>query len=75
MSTSAIASNRASSWLSSDGLQVAVFNDGKSAIRKVRVTRDLGTQVEVDVGVKPGDRVILKPPINLVEGSRVLAVP
>jgi RND family efflux transporter MFP subunit len=58
-----------------DGLQVAVFNDGKSAIRKVRVTRDLGTQVEVDVGVKPGDRVILKPPINLVEGSRVLVAP
>jgi RND family efflux transporter MFP subunit len=54
-----------------DGLQVAVFNDGKSEIRKVRVTRDLGTQVEVDVGVKPGDRVILKPPINLVEGSKV----
>jgi RND family efflux transporter MFP subunit len=53
-----------------DGLQVAVFNDGKSEIRKVRVTRDLGTQVEVDVGVEPGDRVILKPPINLVEGSK-----
>jgi RND family efflux transporter MFP subunit len=54
-----------------DGLQVAVFNDGKSEIRKVRVTRDLGTQVEVDVGVKPGDRVILNPPINLVEGGKV----
>jgi RND family efflux transporter MFP subunit len=31
-----------------DGLQVAVVKDGKSEIRKVRVTRDLGTQVEVD---------------------------
>jgi RND family efflux transporter MFP subunit len=54
-----------------DGLQVAVFNNGKSEIRKVRVTRDLGTQVEVDTGVKPGDRVILNPPVNLVEGSKV----
>jgi RND family efflux transporter MFP subunit len=54
-----------------DGLQVAVVNDGKSEIRKVRVTRDLGTRVEVDTGVKPGDRVILNPPINLVEGSKV----
>ena len=56
-----------------DGLQVAVFSNGKSEIRKVRVTRDLGTRVEVDAGVKPGDRVILNPPVNLVEGSRVLA--
>jgi RND family efflux transporter MFP subunit len=54
-----------------DGLQVAVVKDSQSEIRKVRVTRDLGTQVEVDAGVKPGDRVILEPPVNLVEGSKV----
>jgi RND family efflux transporter MFP subunit len=54
-----------------DGLQVAVVKEGKSEIRKVRVTRDLGTQVEVDAGVKPGDRVILNPPVSLVEGSKV----
>jgi RND family efflux transporter MFP subunit len=54
-----------------DGLQVAVVNNGKAEIRKVRVTRDLGTQVAVDSGVKPGDRVILNPPVNLVEGSKV----
>jgi len=54
-----------------DGLQVAVFNNGKSEIRKVRVSRDLGTQVEVSAGVKPGDRVILNPPINLVDGGKV----
>jgi RND family efflux transporter MFP subunit len=54
-----------------DGLQVAVVKDGKAEIRKVRVTRDLGTRVEVDAGVKPGDRVILNPPVNLVEGSNV----
>jgi RND family efflux transporter MFP subunit len=54
-----------------DGLQVAVVNNGKAEIRKVRVTRDLGTQVEVDAGVKPGDRVILNPPVNIIEGSKV----
>jgi RND family efflux transporter MFP subunit len=54
-----------------NGLQVAVAKDGKSEIRKVRVTRDLGRQVEVDTGVKPGDRVILNPPVNLVDGSKV----
>jgi hypothetical protein len=37
----------------------------------VKVIRDLGTQVEVDTGVKPGDRVILNPPVNLVDGSKV----
>jgi RND family efflux transporter MFP subunit len=54
-----------------DGMQVAVVNNGKAEIRKVRVTRDSGTKVEVDAGVKPGDRVILNPPVNLVEGSKV----
>ncbi|WP_378950692.1 efflux RND transporter periplasmic adaptor subunit [Mesorhizobium sp. ANAO-SY3R2] len=54
-----------------DGLQVAVVNDGKAKIRKVRETRDLGTKVEVDTGVKAGDQVILNPPVDLTDGSRV----
>jgi len=54
-----------------NGLQVAVVNDGKTEIRKVNVTRDMGTQLEVDAGVKLGERVILSPPINLVDGSKV----
>jgi RND family efflux transporter MFP subunit len=53
------------------GMQVAVVKDGKAEIRKVRVTRDLGTRVEVDTGVKWGDQVVLNPPVNLVEGSKV----
>jgi RND family efflux transporter MFP subunit len=54
-----------------NGMQVAVVKDGKAEIRKVRVTRDLGTRVEVDTGVKWGDQVILNPPVNLVDGSKV----
>jgi RND family efflux transporter MFP subunit len=54
-----------------NGLQVAVVEDGKAEIRKVNVTRDMGTQVEVDAGVRPGDRVILNPPVNLSEGGKV----
>jgi RND family efflux transporter MFP subunit len=54
-----------------DGTQVAVVNNGKAEIRKVRVKRDLGTRVEVDTGVKAGDQVILNPPVTLVEGSKV----
>jgi RND family efflux transporter MFP subunit len=55
-----------------NGLQVAVVKDGKAEIRKVRVTRDLGTKVEVDTGIEAGDQVILNPPVNLVQGSRVV---
>jgi hypothetical protein len=35
------------------------------------VTRDFGTRVEVDTGVKSDDQVILNPPVNLVNGSKV----
>ena len=34
------------------GMQVAVVKDGKANIQKINVTRDLGTQVEVDLGVE-----------------------
>jgi hypothetical protein len=52
-------------------VQVAVVSDGKAEIRRVRVKRDLGTRLEVDSGIKAGDQVILNPPVNLVDGSKV----
>jgi RND family efflux transporter MFP subunit len=54
-----------------NGPQVAVANNGRAEMRRVRVTRDFGTQVEVDTGVKLGDQVILNPPVTLLEGSEV----
>jgi RND family efflux transporter MFP subunit len=54
-----------------NGPQVAVANNGKAEIRRVRVTRDFGTRVEVDTGVKLGDHVIINPPVTLLEGSKV----
>jgi RND family efflux transporter MFP subunit len=56
-----------------NGMQVAVANDGKAEIRKVRVTRDFGTRVEVNSGIQAGDQVILNPPVDLVDGSKVQA--
>jgi RND family efflux transporter MFP subunit len=56
-----------------NGVQVAVVEGGTARIRKVSVTRDLGTQVEVDDGIKEGDLVIINPPITLSEGSKVRA--
>jgi RND family efflux transporter MFP subunit len=58
-----------------NGMQVAVVNNGKAELRKVKVKRDLGTRVEVDSGIKAGDQVILNPPVTLVNGSKVQAMP
>lgn len=55
----------------SDGLQVAVLEDGVARIRKVVVARDFGTMLEVRDGVKAGDRVILRPSVDLVDGKKV----
>ena len=54
-----------------NGLQAAVVKNGKAEIRTVKVTRDLGTEVEVDAGLNAGERVILNPPVTLMEGSKV----
>jgi hypothetical protein len=37
------------------------------------VARDLGTEVELRDGIKPGDEVILRPMVNLADGSKVNA--
>ena len=58
-----------------NGLQAAVVRDGKAEIRTVRVARDLGTRVEVDAGLRAGERVILNPPVALVNGSKVQSRP
>jgi RND family efflux transporter MFP subunit len=54
-----------------NGLQAAVVENGKAEIHNVRVARDLGTRVEIDAGLKAGERVILNPPVTLVNGGQV----
>src|ERR1700730_581482 len=54
-----------------NGLQAAVVKDGEAEIRTVRVARDLGTRAEGDAGLRAGERVILNPPVTLVNGSKV----
>ena len=54
-----------------DGMQVAAVHNGRVEIRKVGVTRDLGTRLDVATGVKAGDQVIINPPVNLVDGGKV----
>ena len=54
-----------------NGMQVAVVKNGIAHLHKVAITTDYGTEVEVNSGVKAGDRVILQPPIDLVDGEKV----
>jgi RND family efflux transporter MFP subunit len=54
-----------------DGLQVAVVGNEVAHYQKITVARDLGTQVEVSAGVRAGDQVILRPMVQLVDGSKV----
>src|SRR5262245_34711866 len=59
----------------SGGVQVAVVKDGIAHIRKIAVGRDLGTTVEAKAGVASGDQVILNPPVDLTDGSKVAVRP
>ncbi|HVH79402.1 MAG TPA: hypothetical protein VM782_08435, partial [Stellaceae bacterium] len=54
-----------------NGIQVAVVEDGAAHLHKIAITTDDGTEVEVNEGVKDGDRVILQPPVNLQDGGKV----
>jgi RND family efflux transporter MFP subunit len=54
-----------------NGLHVAVVENGTAHMQKITIARDFGKEVEVHDGVKPGDEVILKPMVNLAEGSKV----
>jgi RND family efflux transporter MFP subunit len=55
----------------SDGVQVAVAENGTVHFHKVTVARDFGTQVEVSDGIKSSDELILKPSVTLADGSKV----
>jgi RND family efflux transporter MFP subunit len=54
-----------------DGLHVLAVENGVVSSRKITEIRDLGTEVEVSEGVKEGDQVVLNPPIDLEDGSKV----
>jgi RND family efflux transporter MFP subunit len=58
-----------------NGMQVAVVEDGVAHLRKIAITTDYGSEVEVSDGVKDGDKVILQPPVNLADGDKVQTIP
>ena len=54
-----------------DGLNAGVIAGGKLEIRKLDLEADDGAQLEVRAGLKPGDLVILNPPVNATGGMPV----
>jgi RND family efflux transporter MFP subunit len=58
-----------------DGMQVAVVENGIVHLHKIAITTDYGTEVEINDGIKAGDKVILQPPVNLADGNQVKILP
>jgi RND family efflux transporter MFP subunit len=58
-----------------NGMQVAVVENGFAHLHKITITTDYGTEVEVNEGVKDGDKVVLQPPVNLTDGDEVRIIP
>jgi RND family efflux transporter MFP subunit len=54
-----------------DGLNAAVVENGRAELRHLTVLHDDGAQLEVRDGLKPGDRIILNPPADMVPGMKV----
>jgi RND family efflux transporter MFP subunit len=54
-----------------EGLSAAVVSNGKVELRKLELDADNGANVEVRIGLRPGDHVILSPPANVTDGMRV----
>jgi multidrug efflux pump subunit AcrA (membrane-fusion protein) len=55
-----------------DGMQVAMVGaDGKVVMKTIRIGTDYGTTVEVDAGLRPGDKIIDNPSDSLQAGDTV----
>lgn len=56
----------------SEGMQVATLGpDDKVVLRKIKVGRDFGSEIEVVDGITPDDTVVINPPDSLSEGQAV----
>jgi RND family efflux transporter MFP subunit len=59
-----------------NGMHVAVVDgNGIVHMHKITITTDFGTEVEVRGGVEEGDKVVLQPPVDLIDGDKVHGLP
>lgn len=57
--------------MEADGVKVAVVRDGKATFAPVTLGRDLGTRVEIALGLSDNDDVVVNPGQRLAEGVAV----
>ena len=58
------------------GSQVAtVDKNNRVALKKVTINRDFGTDVEIEAGINPGEKIILNPPDSIINGEQVQVQP
>lgn len=55
----------------SNGDQVAVVENDQAHLRGITVARDFGASVETLSGVRPGEKVVLNPMVDLADGQKV----
>ena len=55
----------------SEGLRVAVVNNGQVTLTPVTIGRDYGREVEIISGLKGNENIILNPPDSLVSNEKV----
>jgi RND family efflux transporter MFP subunit len=58
-----------------DGLSVAVYDNGEARVRHLDLEADDGAQVAVRAGLRPGDQLILTPPVGVTDGMKVTTTP
>lgn len=58
-----------------NGLHVAVVDNGTVRLQRISIARDFGKEVEVQQGLKAGDRVVLNPMVDLTNGRKVVPLP
>jgi RND family efflux transporter MFP subunit len=58
-----------------DGLGAAVYQNGQVRLRHLDLEADDGAQVAVRAGLKPGDLLILNPPVAVTDGMKVTQAP
>ena len=54
------------------GLQVAVLDkENKVVLKSIKISRDFGSEVEIESGIAPGEKIIVNPPDSLTNGQKV----
>lgn len=55
-----------------EGLQVAIVDkNNKVVLKSIKISRDFGSEVEIESGINPKDKIIINPPDSILAGEQV----